>query len=192
MILSLPAQQLGELLEDAVAPDLLAQWSRLRPTAGIVLEYGLSRPVSSITGLAYLYRPISFGLFTSNVEPALAPPGKQLLTWLMPLPVESFADKAALAAAEQELEQALFSFFPGLQEAVEWRRAMHLPLVDGVEVNIQQTASRRPPFKVPGLENLFLVGDSTAAPGAGGDVGHESVLCCYRTIKESARGGVLL
>ncbi|MGB4681535.1 MAG: NAD(P)/FAD-dependent oxidoreductase [Dethiobacteria bacterium] len=192
VILSLPAQQLGELLENAVAPDLLAQWSRLRPTAGIVLEYGLSRPVSSITGLAYLYRPISFGLFTSNVEPALAPPGKQLLTWLMPLPVESFADKAALAAAEQELEQALFSFFPGLQEAVEWRRAMHLPLVDGVEVNIQQTASRRPPFKVPGLENLFLVGDSTAAPGAGGDVGHESVLCCYRTIKESARGGVLL
>jgi phytoene dehydrogenase-like protein len=187
VILSLPALQLGELLEGAVAPDLLEQWSRLRPTAGIVLEYGLSRPVSGISGLAYLCRPVSFGIFTSNIEPALAPRGKQLLTWLAPLPVESFADKAALAAAEQELERALFSFFPGLEEAIEWRRAMHLPVVDGVEVNIDQTASRRPPFKVAGLENLFLVGDSTAAPGAGGDVGHESVLCCYRAIREWER-----
>lgn len=184
VILSLPAQQLGELLEGLVDPGLLEQWSSLRPTAGIVLEYGLDKPVSDISGLAYLYHPPSFGIFTSNVEPALAPPGKQLLTWLMPLPVENFADRAVLKAAEQELEQSLFSCFPGLAGAMEWRRVLHLPVVDGVEVNVDQIASRRPPFKIPGLQNLFLVGDSTAAPGAGGDIGHESVLCCYRAINE--------
>jgi hypothetical protein len=36
--------------------------------------------------------------------------------------------------------------------------------------------------RVPGLEGVYLVGDSVAAPGAGGDVGNESVLIAYRAI----------
>ena len=57
-----------------------------------------------------------------------------------------------------------------------------MPGVDGVEVNVDQHRKRRPGYRVPGVEGLFLVGDSLKAPGAGGDVGHESVLECYREI----------
>ena len=161
-------------------------WSSGAPPPHWALSWNtVKQACLGISSLAYLCRPVSFGIFIKHR--AGAGSTEAASTWLAPLPVESFADKAALAAAEQELERALFSFFPGLEEAIEWRRAMHLPVVDGVEVNIDQTASRRPPFKVAGLENLFLVGDSTAAPGAGGDVGHESVLCCYRAIREWER-----
>lgn len=187
VVISLPALQLDQLLAGLVDEAYLQMCRRIRPTSGIVLDYGLSNPVSDMSGLCYLYEPMSFGMFTSNVDPSLAPEGKQLLTWLLPLPQELFQDKAALKAKEQELEQVLFNFFPGLEQAVQWRRALHLPLVDGVEVNINQTAPQRPGFVVPGINNLFLVGDSTGAPGAGGDVGHESVPLCYRAIKESAR-----
>jgi len=48
-----------------------------------------------------------------------------------------------------------------------------------VEVNINQHREKRPGYSVPGIENLYLVGDSLKGPGAGGDVGHESVLGCY-------------
>lgn len=185
VVLSLPALHLDQLLESLVDETYVQMCRKVRPTAGIVLDYGLKTKVSEISGLVYLHTPISFGMFTSNVEPALAPEGKQLLTWLQPLPVEIFEDKAQLAAKEKELEQALFSFFPGLEQAVQWRRALHLPVVDGVEVNIDQTAPRRPAFTVPGTKNLFLVGDSTGSPGAGGDVGHESVPLSYRAIKEN-------
>ncbi len=59
---------------------------------------------------------------------------------------------------------------------------MHLTMVDGVEVNVSQHREKRPGYRVPGLENLFMVGDSLKAPGAGGDIGHESVLECYREL----------
>lgn len=186
VVLSLPALHLDQLLAGLVDENYVKMCKNIRPTAGIVLDYGLNTKVSDISGLAYMHTPMSFGLFTSNVEPALAPEGKQLLTWLQPLPVELFEDKAKLEAKEKELEQALFSFFPGLKEAVQWRRALHLPVVDGVEVNIDQTIPRRPAFTVPGVKNLFLVGDSTGSPGAGGDVGHESVPLSYQAIKENA------
>ena len=55
-------------------------------------------------------------------------------------------------------------------------------MVDGAQININQTRELRPGYKAPGIENLFLVGDSLGAPGAGGDVGHESVHGAYRTI----------
>ncbi|HOL17030.1 MAG TPA: NAD(P)/FAD-dependent oxidoreductase, partial [Bacillota bacterium] len=124
VVLSLPARQLDQLLAGLVDEEYLQMCRRIRPTSGIVLDYGLSRPVSGASGLNYLYEPMSFGMFTSNVDPSLAPEGKQLLTWLQPLPQELFQDKAALKAKEQELEQALFKFFPGLEQAIQWRRAL--------------------------------------------------------------------
>ncbi len=186
VVLSLPALELDKLLEGVAESSFVETCRRTVPTAGIVLEYGLSESVSDITGLAYMYKPMSFGIFTSNVEPAMAPPGKQMLTWLLPLPAEMFDDKKAIKRQEKALEQALFEFFPGLKDKQEWRRILHLPVVDGVEVNINQTIDRRPSFLVPDVEDLFLVGDSTASPGAGGDVGHESVHCSYEVIKKAA------
>lgn len=186
VVLSLPALELDQLLVGVADDPFINLCRSTRPTAGIVLEYGIKEPVSAIAGLVYLYEPMSFGMFTSNLEPSLAPLGKQLLTWLQPLPEAIFGDKEALKAREQELEQALFDFFPGLAEKQEWRRVMHLPVMGGVEVNTSQTADRRPSFRVPGLQNLFLVGDSTASPGAGGDIGHESVHLSYNTIKAAS------
>jgi phytoene dehydrogenase-like protein len=80
------------------------------------------------------------------------------------------------------VEAALFQAFPDLEASIEWRRAMRLRMVDGVEVNVRQHRGRRPGPRVPGVENLYLVGDSTAADGAGGDVGQESVLVCYEAL----------
>ena len=145
----------------------------------MVLDYGLKRKVSKDSGLWYLFDPMSFGMFTSNLCPSVAPSGKQLLTWLQPTEPEEMADKETAKKIETKLEESIFGFFPGLEDAVEWRRAMHLTMVDGVEVNINQHRGKRPGYAVPGIDNLFLVGDSLKGPGAGGDVGHESVLGCY-------------
>ena len=74
---------------------------------------------------------------------------------------------------------------PVMENAIQWKRALHLPVVDGAVVNVNQTMDKRPGFRVPGVKGLFLVGDSTAAPGAGGDIGHESVHLAYEEIKRS-------
>jgi len=89
-------------------------------------------------------------------------------------------DETKASALEEQLEQAIFKQFPGLRDAIEWRRAMHLKMVDGVEVNVDQHRGKRPGYRVPGIDELFLAGDSLKGSGAGGDVGHESVLGCYK------------
>jgi phytoene dehydrogenase-like protein len=183
VVVNLPVQELHQVVDEKLLPaDFAALCKNLRPTAGVVLDYGLSRPISEDSGLWYLWEPMSFGIFTSNLCSAVAPPGKQLLTWFAPANVEDMADPQKAKALEQKLEAAIFKVFPALQDAQQWRRAMHLKVVDGVEVNVDQRRGKRPGYRVPGVEALFLVGDSLKGPGAGGDVGHESVLQCYREI----------
>lgn len=180
VVVNLPVQQLFEALDPALVPPAFVEWCRgLKPTAGLSIDYGLSRKVSEDRGLWYFWAPMSFGVFTSNLCPELAPPGKQLLTWFRPAEPEEMADPEKAQPLESALETAIFRTFPGLESAIEWRRAVHLQMVDGVEVNVRQHREKRPGYRVPGLEGLFLVGDSLKAPGAGGDVGHEAVLECY-------------
>jgi phytoene dehydrogenase-like protein len=183
LVVNLPAQEIFEVIDESSVPAEFASLCKnLRPTAGVSIDYGLKRRVSEDSGLWYLWEPMSFGLFTSNLRPEVAPPGKQLLTWFRPTERADMEDSEKAHAKERELEQAVFRQFPGLEDAVEWRRAMHLTMVDGVEVNVDQHRKKRPGYRVPGVDGLFLVGDSLKGPGAGGDVGHESVLECYREI----------
>jgi 15-cis-phytoene desaturase len=183
VVINLPSQELFSVLDESLVPDDFANLCKnLTPTAGVSIDYGLTRKITEDSGLWYLWEPMSFGLFTSNLRPDSAPAGKQLLTWFAPGDSEDMKDDAKAEALEKKLEAAIFKNFPTLEESIEWRRAMRLKMVDGVEVNVKQHRNKRPGYKVPGVESLFLVGDSLKGPGAGGDVGHESVLECYKEI----------
>ena len=148
----------------------------------MVLDYGLDRRISNDSGLWYIYDPMSFGMFTSNLCPETAPEGKQLFTWFYPTKLEDMKSPKKAKARVEEMEAALFRLFPALHNTVLWRRVQKLRMVDGTEVNVDQHRGRRPGYTVPGVRNLYLVGDSLRGAGAGGDVGHESVLDCYREI----------
>jgi len=181
VVVSLPVQNLFEILDPALVPaDYVTMCQNLVPTAGVVLDYGLKRRISDDTGLWYLAEPLSFGIFTSNLCPEQAPAGKQLFTWFLPTNLADMVDETKGAALEQALERTLFRQWPGLQPAIEWRRAARVKMVDGVEVNVRQHRGRRPGCRVPGVGRMFLVGDSLNAAGAGGDIGHESVLECFK------------
>jgi len=183
VLLNLPSQELFSVLDPSCTEASFADLCRgQRPTAGVVLDYGLERRICEDRGLWYIYEPMSFGLFTSNLCPETAPPGKQLLTWFYPTSLEDMKSPKKAAARVEEMEAALFRLFPDLAPALLWRRAQKLRMVDGVEVNVGQHRRKRPGYTVPGVKNLYLVGDSLCGPGAGGDVGHESVLGCYREI----------
>jgi phytoene dehydrogenase-like protein len=183
VIVNLPSQEIFSLLDESRTEKYFAARCRnQRPTAGVVLDYGLDRRIRNDSGLWYIYDPMSFGMFTSNLCPETAPPGKQLLTWFYPTNLEDMKSPKKAKARVEEMEAALFRLFPGLHNAVQWRRVQKLRMVDGTEVNVDQHRRKRPGYTVPGVGGLYLVGDSLRGPGAGGDVGHESVLECYRKI----------
>ncbi len=183
VVVSLPGAKVLEVVEETAVPeDFAALLKSIKPTAGVVLDYGVKKKISGDDGLWYLWEPMSFGMFTSNLCPDLAPPGRQLLTWFAPADLSDMEDPEKAAALEAELEAGVKKVFPALEENIEWRRAMRLKTVDGVEVNVDQHRGKRPGYRVPGVEGLFLAGDSLKGPGAGGDVGHESVIECYREV----------
>ena len=136
--------------------------------------------------MLYTYDPKTFGLITSNLEPSVAPQGKQLLTWFFPTTLEDIEDSTTADKRENELWKAIRMYFPDIEKYIEWRRVSKLKVIDGVQVNTEQTRDKRPSSKVPGVKNLFLVGDSISAPGAGGDVGSESIEIAYKAIREAA------
>ncbi|MBT3221736.1 MAG: NAD(P)/FAD-dependent oxidoreductase, partial [Proteobacteria bacterium] len=158
VIVNLPVQQLFQVLDESLVPTNFARLCQNQiPTAGVSLDYGLKRKVSEDQGLWYLTSPMSFGLFTSNLCPDLAPPGKQLLTWFCPASQEEMADRKRVRTLEKALEQAIFRVFHGLEDAIQWKRSMHLDMVDGVEVNVDQHRDKRPGYRVPEGKDLVAV-----------------------------------
>ena len=110
------------------------------------------------------------GQFTSNIDPSTAPEGKQLATFYYPLPLEVMDDHDEVDVEEKRFRELIEKMFPGTWDKVEWERALRLKMVDGFEPRVGQTAKDRPGVRAPGVDNLFLAGDTVSAPGSGGDV----------------------
>ncbi|MDD5222883.1 MAG: NAD(P)/FAD-dependent oxidoreductase [bacterium] len=183
VISAIPCQELFNVLDEKLCPSkFIAKCRGFRPTSGIVLDYGISGEIAAERNLWCLWDPLSYGFFPSNFEPRLAPPGHQLLTWFYPLEKFQVEDEQASRGFKSGLEEAIFALFPALPERIKWSRSLYLPMVDGAEVSVDQIREDRPEPIVPGVEGLFLVGDSIGGEGAGGDIGHNSVVQCYLTI----------
>ncbi len=181
VIINLPVQELFTLLPEARFDREYARLCKeLVPTSGIFFDIALKNRIADYDGLLYTYRPMTYGLLTSNLVPGLAPEGGQILTMLYPVTVEDVRDSALRMQRKDELWDAIRKYFPGIDDQILWKRESCLRMVDGAQINTHQTDDKRPGTAVPGFSNLFLVGDSIAAPGAGGDVGNESVLVAYR------------
>lgn len=185
VVCALPVQKLFSVLSpDDVPKSFHALCTNLRPTAGISIDYCLDRPIHKERALWFFWEPRMFTLFASNLEPSLAPQGRQIYTVFSPLKPEEISDAKRCRMHKARMEQALSLQWPGLERATLHKRVLILPMVDGAEVSVHQLPRERPGPTVPGVENLFLVGDSLKAPGGGGDIGHESVHITYRAVTD--------
>jgi len=183
VIINLPVQELFTVLPEArFDREYVRLCKELVPTSGIFFDIALKSRIADYDGLLYTYSPMTYGLITSNLVPGLAPEGGQILTMLYPVTMEDVRDSALRMQRKDELWSAIRKYFPGIDDHILWKREICLRMVDGAQINTHQTDDRRPGTAVPDISNLFLVGDSIAAPGAGGDVGNESVLVAYRRI----------
>ncbi len=183
VVINLPVQELFSVLPEAsFSPTYVKMCKQLVPTSGIFFDIALDRRIADYDGLLYTYSPMTYGMLTSNLADGLAPEGGQVLTMLYPVTMEDVRDGALRIQRKDELWTAIKKYFPDIEQHVLWMRESSLKMVDGAQVNTTQTADNRPGTAVPGVKNLFLVGDSVAAPGAGGDIGNESVLAAYAAI----------
>ncbi len=184
IVIAVPVQQIFEFLnENLIDLTFLNLCKNLRPTGGLSLDIALKTKISDGKGLFYFDNPLSFGFFTSNLDTNCAPNEKQLFTICSPCDINNLTNSSFRENLLKNVKEKLFKGFPSMEQNIEFERPM-FTLFDGVEVSVHQYQERRPDFKIPTLENMYLVGDSTAGKGAGGDIGHNSVWNTYDIIKQ--------
>jgi phytoene dehydrogenase-like protein len=174
---AVPAQQMPDLFGGKDLPMKLVKKAReLVPTAGITLDVGLKEKVSDQSGLLVTSEPLTMGQFTSNIDPGMAPQGKQLLSWYYPLPQAWIRNAEKVRREEQTLRGMLQEMYPDIWKVVDWERPLCHAMVDGFLPKPGQTREDRPDFTVPAIENFFLCGDTTRAEGTGGDAAFNSAI----------------
>jgi phytoene desaturase len=177
VISAIPLQHVPDLFGGKDLPIKLVKKAReMVPTAGITFDVGLKEKVSDQNGLLVTADPISMGQFTSNIDPDMAPEGKQLLSWYYPLPQQWIRNGEKMQREEERLRDLLDSMYPGIWDSLDWERVMHLPMVDGFLPKPGQTRADRPGFTISSIENFFMCGDSTSAEGSGGDTAFNSAI----------------
>jgi phytoene dehydrogenase-like protein len=188
VVAAVPGQRLHEILDVAA---LGKEWPRrlreIIPTAGISLDLCLGRRVTDLTGLILSLEPPFFAAFPSNLEPSLAPPGKQLATFFSPIEPERLRDGRVLGQRESDLRKAADAMFPGIFAAVEHERRLVLPIVDGALPMVGQSWEDRPPCRTS-IPGLFFAGDWTAGRGAGSDIAFHSAMKAADLVEERLRG----
>lgn len=187
VVYTVPLQRLPELAGGGISEVLLDRCASIIPTSGISIDLCLSSSVSDIDGVVVTPDPVTLGQFTSNIDPTTAPEGKQLATWYYPLPFELMDDRTALEDAEKKLVGIIEEMFPGTTDRIEWERILRLKMVDGFEPRPGQTAKDRPGVTVPGVENLFLAGDTVGAPDTAGDVAFNTGVEAARKVLDYLR-----
>jgi phytoene dehydrogenase-like protein len=176
---ALPVQEIGEILDTSVFDEETRGFiSGLEPTGGISYDVCLSRRVTSHNGAIVTFDPFAMALFPSNLEPALAPRGKQLGTWLYPIPVAKLEDKEFIRLEQARLKNLALDMFPKMRDCIEYERLIVMKMVDGAMPAIGQTSYDRPKTGATNIPNIFLSGDSLGYEGLGGDTAFYSAIAC--------------
>jgi phytoene dehydrogenase-like protein len=190
-ILALPPKRIPRLFqhndENKLDPQIKTFVENLIPTSGISMDIALSHRPYKGRSLLYIEHPDAYGVFISNVEPSIAPPGKQLLTVFSPVHPEKIKDKKFVEERTSELRNQIYEMYPKVKENVEFERVRVHKVVDNTFVSKTQYKDIRPKTQIPGNDNCYLIGDYVNAYGWGEDIGYNSIWEAYRILKEKKK-----
>jgi len=134
------------------------------------VDFALREKVSDIKGIILEPELGAVGKFPSNSDSSRAPEGKQLSSWLIPLPRNQLenpeAVRGALVKLRSKIRRLFLDFFP----LVEWERILVLSEAFSLAPVPSQSLPGRLSSRSLELENLFLAGDSLAFAGRGTDI----------------------
>ncbi|MBN2156607.1 MAG: NAD(P)/FAD-dependent oxidoreductase [Candidatus Lokiarchaeota archaeon] len=187
-VLALPPKRIPRLFEqeneNLLDPEIRNFIDKLLPISGISMDIAVSNRPYKGRSLLYIENPDAYGIFLSNVEDSVAPPGKLLFTVFSPVHPDNIKDSDFLDKRITELKDRIYSMYPKLKENLEFERVKVHELVDNTFISTTQYKDIRPKTQIPGIDNCFLIGDYVSAYGWGEDIGFNSIWEAYRVLKE--------
>ena len=140
------------------------------PCSALAVDFALREKVSDIEGIILEPELGAVGKFPSNSDSSRAPEGKQLSSWLIPLPRNQLENPEAVRGALVKLRSKIRRLFPDFFPLVEWERILVLSEAFSLAPVPSQSLPGRLSSRSLELENLFLAGDSLAFAGRGTDI----------------------
>jgi prolycopene isomerase len=137
----------------------------------------------------------------TNFDPALGPPGTQLLTACAVAPTTdvSFEDDekkwigAMLGAMDEMIpgcrDEALFVDTMGVKALASWIGKLHGPAVSTGQTP-DQVGGRRPGVRTP-LRRLYVAGDAAGGRGIGTELAAASAIECAEAVLADVRAGLI-
>jgi len=183
VVCAIPCQKLFRLLAPGVTTsEYVGLCRQAKPSTGLIVDFALNRRVSRAKGMWFFLDPPAYGVFLSNLCHRHAPVGRQLASFVCPCSQEEAGQPEMLQTLEMKIEANLRRACPAIETAIEWKRSHWVRMIDSVAIRVDQTRKDRPGYRVPQVEGLYLVGDSTFAPGSSWEMEYESVLACFERI----------
>ncbi len=183
VICATSCQKLTQLLpKETTTEEYIQLCDKAQPSAALIMDLALKQRNFNKKGLWFFMDPPGYGTFLSNLYHRHAPAGKQLMTFICPCSQQEAKHPPTIQILEKKIEENLRKAFPGIETAVEWKRSHVVRKLDSIAIQADQTQKDRPGYHVPQVNGLYLVGDSTCAPGVCMEMEYESVLACYERI----------
>ncbi|MHC1590470.1 MAG: phytoene desaturase family protein [Candidatus Helarchaeales archaeon] len=182
VIVNIPCTEIFSILDESLfAPDFVKKCKSMRPSSGIFIDFGLKKKISENSGSNLTAEPFTMSIFTSNIDPSVAPEGEQLYTILQPTMPETLKDKQKCDQIVEGMFKLLEKMFPGFKDSILWKRVSIGHVVDGALPLITQHRNLRPKVKGP-FPGLYFTGDTYNGPGTGGEIAHSSALLCIQQV----------
>jgi len=114
----------------------------------------------------------------SNFDPAVAPPGKQLLHTDCVTEYPQVADKFSRRRILDLLWKDIREMFPGIEEVLEWKIPYYVAGCDGLARKPGLVGRFKPGLKAPGIANLYFAGDTYQGRGLASNGAALSAMHC--------------
>lgn len=188
IIITIPPKQIPLLFNNnsnKLSKELIDFIDKLIPTCGISFFIALNEKVYKGQSFLYIENPNGYGIFLSNLDPTIAPQGKQLFSAFIPLSPLKLKDDAYVKEYTNKAREYIYNMFPKMKDHLIFEHTMVHELVDSVQININQFKDARPNYKIEGIANAFLVGDYLNSFGSGGEICYNSVLQLWEQLKKT-------
>jgi len=166
-----------DLIDPSLLPAATIHYAqRIEHSSSLVIDFITNKPVTGIrSGILGVDVPI-WARFQSNADHSFTPSGKYLSTWGIMLPWHFDGNMTIVAEAEKRMKSAMAAVFPDfLPEVVEERKIV-VPVMNGNVLTPAQSKPHRPDIQCPGIQGLYLIGDTVRGDGCSGDMSFSSAM----------------
>lgn len=118
----------------------------------------------------------------SYIDSTCAPSGRHLFTAYLPLTEAESKNREMVMKVVRAVPEFLEEVYPGFKDCVEWELYPVCTRLEGVAKSVTQAGSLKPDVIVPGVEGLYLAGDTARGYGVAMDCACSSGILCASAI----------